>query len=74
MNQVIEKVDSLAGPVEVVRLPSQRGDVRHTAADTSVARAGFGYRPAVDIDEGLARMVEAAQDTYGAPRAAEARR
>jgi nucleoside-diphosphate-sugar epimerase len=74
MNQVIEKVDSLAGPVEVVRLPSQRGDVRHTAADTSVARAGFGYRPAVDIDEGLARMVEAAQDTYGASRAAEARR
>lgn len=74
MNQVIEKVDSLAGPVEVVRLPSQRGDVRHTAADTSVARAGFGYRPTVDIDEGLARMVEAAQDTYGAPRAAEVRR
>ena len=58
MNEVIDKVDALAGQVEVVRLPSQRGDVRHTAADTSVARAGFGYRPAVDIDEGLARTAE----------------
>jgi len=74
MNEVIDKVDALAGQVEVVRLPSQRGDVRHTAADTSVARAGFGYRPAVDIDEGLARMVEAARDTYETTRPVEARR
>jgi nucleoside-diphosphate-sugar epimerase len=38
----------------------QRGDVRHTAADTTVAREAFGYAPTVPLEEGLARMVTAA--------------
>jgi nucleoside-diphosphate-sugar epimerase len=58
MNEVISLVSELARPVEVVRLPSQRGDVRHTAADTTVAREGFGYLPTVSLREGLARMVD----------------
>lgn len=62
MNRVIDLVSSLARPVDVVRLPVQRGDVRHTAADTTVAREAFGYAPTVSLDEGLARMVEAASD------------
>ncbi|HET8603395.1 MAG TPA: NAD-dependent epimerase/dehydratase family protein [Marmoricola sp.] len=74
MNEVVAKVGTLAGHVDVVRLPSQRGDVRHTAADISVARAGFGYAPRVSIDEGLARMVEAARDDYAPRRLHEARR
>jgi len=45
----------------VVRLPRQRGDVKHTAADTTVAREGFGYRPRTTLDAGLARMVDAAR-------------
>jgi nucleoside-diphosphate-sugar epimerase len=60
MNQVIETVSALARPVGVVRLHAQRGDVRHTAADTSAARDGFGYAPSVGLEEGLARMVDAA--------------
>jgi nucleoside-diphosphate-sugar epimerase len=62
MNEVISLVSQLAKPVEVVRLPSQRGDVRHTAADTTVAREAFGYQPSVPLHEGLARMVEAASN------------
>ena len=73
MNEVLAKISSLAGPVDVVRLPSQRGDVRHTAADTSVARQGFGFRPQVGLDEGLARMVAAARETYPATAPLEAR-
>jgi nucleoside-diphosphate-sugar epimerase len=64
MNQVIATVGALARPVDVVRLPVQRGDVRHTAADTSVARAAFGYQPSVTLDEGLRRMVESAEATF----------
>jgi nucleoside-diphosphate-sugar epimerase len=64
MNQVIETASALARPVDVVRLQAQRGDVRHTAADTSVAREGFGYLPTVGLEEGLARMVDAAGYAY----------
>jgi len=60
MNQVIDTVSALARPVDVVRLPVQRGDVRHTAADTSIARDAFGYVPSVGLEEGLAQMVDPA--------------
>jgi nucleoside-diphosphate-sugar epimerase len=61
MNEVIGKVQDLVGPIQIVRLPSQRGDVRHTAADTTAAREGFGYHPHTTLDAGLARMVDAAR-------------
>jgi nucleoside-diphosphate-sugar epimerase len=60
MNQVIDTVSALARPVDVVRLPVQRGDVRHTAADTSVARDAFGYVPSVGLEQGLSQMVDPA--------------
>jgi nucleoside-diphosphate-sugar epimerase len=60
MNRVIDLVSGLARSVDVVRLPAQRGDVRHTSADTTVAREAFGYAPTVPLEEGLARMVTAA--------------
>ena len=66
MYEVIDKVQKLVGPVDVVRLPTQRGDVRHTSADTTRARDGFGYQPQVTLDEGLARMAAAARARYGA--------
>jgi nucleoside-diphosphate-sugar epimerase len=64
MNQVIATVGALARPVDVVRLPVQRGDVRHTAADTSVAREAFGYEPSVSLEEGLRRMVDSAEAVF----------
>lgn len=66
MYEVIDKVHKLAGPVDVVRLPTQRGDVRHTSADTTRARESFGYRPQTTLDEGLARMAAAARSRYAA--------
>lgn len=66
MNQAIATVGSLARPVDVVRLPGQRGDVRHTAADTSTARAAFGYQPTVGLEDGLRRMVESAEMSLAA--------
>ncbi|MGY1620135.1 NAD-dependent epimerase/dehydratase family protein [Geodermatophilus sp. SYSU D00691] len=67
MNQVLELVSELAGAPLVRRLPVQRGDVRDTAADTRVAREGFGYVPATTLREGLAAMVAAERAAVGAP-------
>jgi nucleoside-diphosphate-sugar epimerase len=57
MNQVIELVQSLCGPVAVKRGAAHHGDVRHTAADTRVALAAFGYAPATTLAAGLEAMV-----------------
>ncbi len=35
----------------------QAGDVHHTAADTTLARAILGYSPKVSLEEGLARQL-----------------
>lgn len=62
MAEVLDLVRSLAGSLEVIRLPAQRGDVRHTGADTTMAAEAFGYAPSVSLAEGLARMVAAERD------------
>jgi nucleoside-diphosphate-sugar epimerase len=59
MNQVVALLGELAAPVDVVRGPARPGDARRTAADVSVARDAFGYRPGVDLRTGLAAMVRA---------------
>jgi len=74
MNEVISTIGDLVRPIDVVRLPFQRGDVRHTAADTSTAREGFGFAPQVPLNEGLARMVEAARDVFAVDTALGGRR
>jgi nucleoside-diphosphate-sugar epimerase len=50
---------ALGGQVDVLNLPAQRGDVRHRAADTSVARTAFGYTPTVGLADGLTDLVGA---------------
>ena len=57
MNEVISSVASLTRAIQVDRIPTQRGDVRHTAADVSVARAAFGYEPSISLLDGLNEMV-----------------
>jgi nucleoside-diphosphate-sugar epimerase len=59
MNRVLEIVGGLCDGLEVRRGEVARGDVRHTAADTSVAAAQLGYRPLTPLAEGLAAMVAA---------------
>jgi nucleoside-diphosphate-sugar epimerase len=57
LNGVLEIVRDLCGELRLRRRPRATGDVRHTAADISVARAAFGYRPRTSLAEGLAAMV-----------------
>ncbi|HEY2775646.1 MAG TPA: NAD-dependent epimerase/dehydratase family protein [Candidatus Binatia bacterium] len=58
VNDVIACIGRLVGrEPRVDHRPMQKGDVRHTSADTSAARAEIGFAPVVDLDEGLARQV-----------------
>ena len=54
MNQVIEIIGRVAGrPLEVRREPAQKGDMRDTYADTSLARADLGFAPTVTLEQGI---------------------
>ncbi len=55
VNHVLELVGRVAGRQPLVTVdPVQKGDMRHTYADTSLARADLGFAPAVGLEEGLA--------------------
>jgi nucleoside-diphosphate-sugar epimerase len=58
MTEVIREVAQLGGPPAIVHGPAQHGDVRHTAADISLAAEAFGYRPRTRIKEGLEAMLD----------------
>ena len=60
INEAIRIVGELAKPVTVSRSGSQRGDVRHTAADITLARDAFGWSPETSLPEGLRIMVDQA--------------
>jgi UDP-glucose 4-epimerase len=55
MNQVLEMIGRVSGRPPVVSVdPAQKGDMRHTYADTRLAGADLGFVPAVNLEEGLA--------------------
>ncbi|OFW16545.1 MAG: UDP-glucose 4-epimerase [Acidobacteria bacterium RIFCSPLOWO2_12_FULL_66_10] len=55
VNQVLEMVGRVSGRRPLVTLdPAQKGDMRHTYADTSLARTDLGFVPSVALEEGLA--------------------
>jgi nucleoside-diphosphate-sugar epimerase len=66
LNEAIGMLAEIAGPIDVVRLPAQCGDVRHTAADTSTAETRLAYAPRVSLRAGLERMVDARRDLFPA--------
>jgi nucleoside-diphosphate-sugar epimerase len=54
INDVLELVGRVAGRRPLITVdPAQKGDMRHTYADTSLARADLGFSPAVGLEEGL---------------------
>jgi UDP-glucose 4-epimerase len=55
VNDVLELVGRVSGRQPLVTTdPAQKGDMRHTYADTSLARTDLGFAPAVTLEEGLA--------------------
>jgi nucleoside-diphosphate-sugar epimerase len=64
INDVIEMIGRVAGRQPVVHAdPVQRGDMRHTYADTSLARTDLGFNPTVTLEEGLASEYQWLADT-----------
>jgi nucleoside-diphosphate-sugar epimerase len=55
INHVLEIIGRVSGrrPL-VVTDPAQKGDMRHTYAETFLARTDLGFHPAVDLETGLA--------------------
>jgi len=55
INQVLDIIGRLSGrSLDVRREPAQKGDMRDTFADTSLARADLGFVPTVSLEEGIA--------------------
>jgi UDP-glucose 4-epimerase len=54
VNHVLEIVARVTGRQPLVHVDSaQKGDMRHTYADTSLARADLGFAPSVGLEQGL---------------------
>jgi UDP-glucose 4-epimerase len=54
VNHVIEVIGRIMGTqVDVRREPAQKGDMRDTSADTSLARADLGFQPRVPLEQGI---------------------
>jgi len=54
INEVLEMIGRISGRRPVLAIEaSQKGDMRHTYAETSLARADLGFHPEVTLQEGL---------------------
>ena len=54
MNQVLQIIEKAAGrPLKINREDVQKGDMRDTYADTSLARKDLGFAPKVSLEEGI---------------------
>jgi nucleoside-diphosphate-sugar epimerase len=55
INEVLDTIGRITGrALRVERGPAQKGDMRDTYADTSLARADLGFAPRVTVADGLA--------------------
>ncbi|MDE3157036.1 MAG: NAD-dependent epimerase/dehydratase family protein [Acidobacteriota bacterium] len=55
LNGVLALIGQVTGrPVTITRESTQKGDMRDTYADTSLARAELGFIPSVSLEQGLA--------------------
>jgi UDP-glucose 4-epimerase len=58
LNRLVDELrDLLASDVEPVYAAPRAGDIPHSLADLSHARAGLGYKPSVPLREGLERTI-----------------
>jgi nucleoside-diphosphate-sugar epimerase len=54
INHVLEILERIAGKrLNLRREPAQKGDMRDTFADTTLARTDLGFRPTVTLEQGL---------------------
>jgi len=55
INQVLDMIGRVSGRRPLIKTdPAQRGDMRHTYADTSLAQSDLGFTSKIGLEEGLA--------------------
>lgn len=63
LNEILSMLTQLTGIDRPARREGERvGDIRHSLADLTAARAALGFAPRVSIAEGLRRLVAAAPE------------
>ena len=64
MNEVIAMIGRVSGITpKVIVDPAQKGDMRHTYADTTLAQTDLGFKPSVTLEQGLAAECRWMKDT-----------
>ncbi len=59
INDVVQIIERLTGKrIEPIRQSIYKGDVRHTAADTTLAHKYLGFSPKVSLQDGLANELD----------------
>ena len=59
LNHVLELIQKVTGKtVAIQREPEQKGDMRHTYADTSAARRDLDFNPRVSLEDGLSQQYQ----------------
>ena len=58
INKVLATLEDQLGPLNIDRQERQKGDARHTSADTTAAQDELGFSPAVSVEEGIARQTD----------------
>lgn len=68
VNQVLDAIGRVSARKPILAFePEQKGDMRHTYADTTLARADLGFVPAVGLDDGLAAEYRWISETLSTP-------
>ena len=66
LNRLVGELRELLGSdTQAVFAAPRPGDVRHSLADVSLARAELGYEPAVSLRDGLQRTIDHFRDELG---------
>ena len=64
VNEVLQVIGKVTGQTPAIRSESdQKGDMRHTYADTQLARTELGFAPRVGLEEGLTAEYRWLSDT-----------
>jgi nucleoside-diphosphate-sugar epimerase len=59
VNEIIEMINKSVGKkVKPIHVPPQKGDVKHSLADISLAKKLLGYKPVVLFKEGLQKAID----------------
>jgi nucleoside-diphosphate-sugar epimerase len=68
VTHVLAIIERLVGkPLNLRHEGVQKGDMRDTYADTSLARGEIGYKPTVTLEEGLEAELAWIKDAHAAP-------